>query len=300
MAKGSWKIWACGFLIFFWTASGEGAPNRPPSGPVRLRISPKGTVGQVLKELSLRTAARLSLDPPTVAFLNTCPFPPHLYGASFSFKNVGEALAFLSGKGWEGSPLPIKERERAGSAYQIARCPLPVRIAGRIFWTCNNPAFAARWSKGPGDPPGGTMQVSLRGFNDGDVVKRDPIPLGPLTGAESVDYLRDRIKELTGIYFNFSPEWHQNVNYKLLPEYQSIHLPANPEIPLTLVKIQTTLKLTISGPLTLGQWLTIICAGLDEHARNRGCLWKWSSSSGDQPTYTVRCYAHPPSFEPAS
>ncbi|MCS7224653.1 MAG: hypothetical protein NZ959_08885 [Armatimonadetes bacterium] len=275
------------FCLFFCQAA-----SRPRSGPIPIRFTAQTTLLFVLREMSQRTNARLILDPETRKFAEFCPFPPHLHGKAFSFPNVGDALAFLTGKGWEGSPLPIQFRTVVGPSYQLSRCPTPVRVAGKTFWTCNNPAITASWSKKPADPPGGVIRIGMRTRSDGDLVQRNPIEIVGLTGVESVDYIRDRIKELTGIYFNFSPEWHQNVNYKLLPEYKGVTLPADPEIPLTLSKIRTTLAITLPRQMTLGQWLTVIAAGLNEHSKARQCFWKWSASDKDRPVYTIRCYAH--------
>jgi hypothetical protein len=48
----------------------------------------------------------------------------------------------------------------------------------------------------------------------------------------------------------------------------------------------------LDKPHTLGEWLSIFAASLNEHAKARGCLWKWSCSGGESPVYTLRCYAH--------
>jgi hypothetical protein len=262
-----------------------------PKSAVSVRITERTTLGQILMALARRTTAQLRMDDFTRTFVNRYTFPPHMVGVTVSGSNAGEVLAFLFGTGWEGAPLNRALRPQFPNR-QLARTPMPVIVDGKKLWTCNNPAFAWKWEKPKGGPAGGIITLWLRVQRDGDVIKRDPIDLRPLGDELALDYLRDRIKDLTGVYFNIDPEWHQNVNYKLLPEYRGMVLPANPEIPLYVSKMRRLFGAALDKPHTLGEWLSIFAASLNEHAKARGCLWKWSCSGGESPVYTLRCYAH--------
>ncbi len=261
------------------------------TSPLAFRITEKTTLGQLLSELSRKTTAQLRMDETTRAFVHRYTFPPHMIGVVVTGANAGEVLAFLFGAGWEGSPLPRELRSQFPNR-QLARTPMPVVIGGKKLWTCNNRAFDWKWEKPKGGPAGGIVTVRLRVQPDGDLVQRTPIDLRPLQNEFSLDYLRDRIKDLTGIYFNIDPEWHQNVSYKLLPEYKGQVLPADPHIPLFVRKMRAIFGDALDKPHTLGEWLSIFAEGLNEHSKARGCLWKWTCSDGANPIYTLRCYTH--------
>lgn len=255
------------------------------------RITEKATLGQVLTELAKRTTAKLQMDATAREFVHRYTFPPHMIGVTVKGNNCGEVLAFLFGAGWEGSPLDRSLRPQSLNR-QLSRTPMPVVINGKKLWTCNNIAFGWKWEKPKGGPAGGIVTIWLRVQSDGDVVKRAPIDLRPLGNELALDYLRDRIKDLTGVYFNIDPEWHQNVHYKLLPEYKGQVLPADPHIPLFVRKLRAIFGDALDKPHTLGEWLSIFAEGLNEHSKARGCLWKWSCSAGENPIYTLRCYSH--------
>jgi hypothetical protein len=231
------------------------------------------------------------MDEQTRNFVHRYTFPPHMIGVTVKGANAGEVLAFLFGAGWEGSPLPRELRSQFPNR-QLARTPMPVVVGGKKLWTCNNRAFDWKWEKPKGGPAGGIITVWLRVQPDGDIVKRAPIDLRPMQNEFSLDYLRDRIKQLTGVYFNIDPEWHQNVYYKLLPEYRGQTLPAEPHIPLFVRKMRAIFSDALDRPHTLGEWLSIFAEGLNEHSKARGCVWKWTCSDGANPIYTLRCYAH--------
>ncbi len=284
------RLWQRGMLAALCLALvGLLTAQKAPS--LAYRITDKTTLGQILSDLTRRTTAQLRMDETTRAFVHRYTFPPHMIGAVVTGANAGEVLAFLFGAGWERSPLP-KELRAQFPNRQLARTPMPVVIDGKKLWTCNNRAFDWKWEKPKGGPPGGIITVRLRVQPDGDLVQREPIDLRPLQNDFSLDYLRDRIKTLTGVYFNFDPDWHQNVHYKLLPEYKGQVLPADPHIPLFVRKMRAIFGDSIDKPRTLGQWLSIFAAALNEHSKARGCLWLWTCSDGANPIYTLRCYAH--------
>ncbi len=262
-----------------------------PKVVLSFRITEKTTLGQILSALTRQTTAQLRMDETTRVFVHRYTFPPHMVGVTVKGNNAGEVLAFLFGAGWEGSPLKRELRSRFPNRM-LARTPMPVVIGNKKLWTCNNRAFDWKWEKPKGGPAGGIITVWLRVQPDGDIVKREPINLRPLQNDFSLDYLRDRIKDLTGVYFNIDPEWHQNVHYKLLPEYRGQVLPADPHIPLFVRKMRTIFGDALDKPHTLGEWLSIFAEGLNEHSKARGCLWKWTCSDGANPIYTLRCYAH--------
>ncbi|MCS7185753.1 MAG: hypothetical protein RMK89_02230 [Armatimonadota bacterium] len=262
-----------------------------PKATLSFRITEKTTLGQVLSELARQTTAQLRMDETTRSFVHRYTFPPHMLGVTVKGNNVGEVLAFLFGAGWEGSPLKQELRSQFPNRM-LARTPMPVTIGNKKLWSCNNRAFDWKWEKPKGGPAGGIITVRLRVQTDGDIVKRQPIDLRPLQNEFSLDYLRDRIKDLTGVYFNIDPEWHQNVHYKLLPEYRGQVLPADPHIPLFVRKMRAIFGDSIDKPKTLGEWLSAFAEGLNEHSKARGCLWKWTCSDGAKPVYTLRCYTH--------
>jgi len=262
-----------------------------PTPTLFYRITEKTTLGQILGDLTRRTTAQLRMDEATRTFAHRYTFPPHMVGVTVTGRNAGDILAFLFGAGWEGSPLPRELRAQFPNR-QLARTPMPVVVNGKKLWTCNNRAFDWKWEKPKGGPSGGIITVWLRVQRDGDLVKRPPIDLRPLQNEFSLDYLRDRIKTLAGIYFNFDPEWHQNVPYKLLPEYKGQVLPSEPHIPLFVRKMRALFGDALDKPHTLGEWLSLFAESLNEHSKARGCLWKWSCSEGASPIYTIRCYAH--------
>lgn len=282
--RGRWLLWGV-------TTAALSALVAQPRTAFSVRITERTTLGEVLSALAKRTTARLEMDAATRAFVQRYTFPPHMVGVTVQGATAGEVLAFLFGAGWERTPLPRALRAQFPNR-QFVRTPMPVVIGGKKLWTCNNRAFDWKWEKPKGAPAGGIIRVWLRVQPDGDLVKREPIDLRPLQDDYALDYLRDRIKDLTGVYFNIDPEWHQNVNYKLLPEYRGMVLPANPEIPLTVRKMRSLFGAALDRPHTLGEWLSIFAAGLNEHAKNRGCVWKWTCSGGDRPVYTLRCYVH--------
>lgn len=255
------------------------------------RITEKTTLGQILSSLARQTTAQLRMEEGTRTFVHRYTFPPHMIGVTVKGNNVGEVLAFLMGSGWEGSPLKPELRAQFPNRM-LARTPMPIIVGSKKLWACNNRAFDWKWEKPKGGPAGGIITLWLRLNSDGDIVKRQPIQLRPLQNNFSLDYLRDRIKELTGIYFNIDPEWHQNVNYKLLPEYRGQVLPADPNIPLFVGKMRTIFGDTLDRSHTLGEWLSIFAESLNEHSKARGCLWKWTCSDGANPIYTLRCYVH--------
>jgi len=262
-----------------------------PQATFSVRITEKTTLGEILSALARRTTAQLKMDEQTRNFVHRYTFPPHMIGVTVKGANAGEVLAFLFGAGWEGSPLPRELRSQFPNR-QLARTPMPVVVGGKKLWTCNNRAFDWKWEKPKGGPAGGIITVWLRVQPDGDIVKRAPIDLRPMQNEFSLDYLRDRIKQLTGVYFNIDPEWHQNVHYKLLPEYRGQTLPAEPHIPLFVRKMRAIFGDALDRPHTLGEWLSIFAEGLNEHSKARGCVWKWTCSDGANPIYTLRCYAH--------
>lgn len=258
---------------------------------LRFPITEKTTLGQLLAALTRKTTAQLQMDEPTRQFVHRYTFPPHMIGVAATGANAGEVLEFLFGAGWEGSPLARNLRTQNPNC-QLARTPMPIVIGGKKLWACNNRAFDWKWEKPKGGPAGGVIKVWLRVQFDGDMVKREPIDLRPLDNELALDYLRDRLKALTGVYFNFDPEWHQNVPYKLLPEYKGQVMPTEPFIPLYVWKLRKLFGDVLDKPHTLGEWLSIFAEGLNEHGKARRCLWKWSCSDGESPVYTLRCYAH--------
>ncbi|MCS7265641.1 MAG: hypothetical protein NZ805_12500 [Armatimonadetes bacterium] len=262
-----------------------------PKVALSFRITEKTSLGQVLSALARQTTAQLRMDDETRTFVHRYTFPPNMIGLTVRGNNVGEVLAFLFGAGWEGSPLKREFRSQFPNRM-LARTPMPVFIGNKKLWACNNRAFDWKWEKPKGGPAGGIITVRIRVQPDGDIVRREPIDLRPLQNDFSLDYLRDRIKDLTGIYFNIDPEWHQNVNYKLLPEYRGQVLPADPQIPLFVRKMRAIFGDALDRPHTLGQWLSIFAEGLNEHSKARGCLWKWTCSDSANPIYTLRCYVH--------
>lgn len=283
-------LWVLIAAVFSFVVAQKKAVEKKPA-PFAFRITEKTTLGQVLTELAKRTTAKLQMDETTRGFVHRYTFPPHMVGVTVKGNNCGEVLAFLFGAGWEGSPLDRSLRPQFPNR-QLARTPMPVVINGKKLWTCNNIAFGWKWEKPKGGPTGGIVTIWLRVQPDGDVVKRLPIDLRPLGNELALDYLRDRIKDLTGVYFNIDPEWHQNVHYKLLPEYKGQVLPADPHIPLFVRKLRAIFGDALDKPHTLGEWLSIFAEWLNEHSKARGCLWKWSCSAGENPIYTLRCYSH--------
>ncbi len=279
------------WLLIGVTVATFGILIAQPRALLSFRITEKTTLGQILSALTRQTTAQLRMDETTRTFVLRYTFPPQMIGVTVKGNNAGEVLAFLFGAGWEGSPLKRELRSQFPNRM-LARTPMPVVIGGKKLWTCNNRAFDWKWEKPKGGPAGGIITVWLRVQPDGDMVKRDPIDLRPLQNEFSLDYLRDRIKELTGIYFNIDPEWHQNVNYKLLPEYRGQVLPADPHIPLFVRKMRAIFGDALDRPRTLGEWLSIFAEGLNEHSKACSCLWKWTCSDGANPIYTLRCYVH--------
>lgn len=255
-------------------------------------INEKTTLGQILAALTRQTTAKLQMDDATRSFVHRYTFPPHIIGVTVQGKNVGEVLAFLFGSGWEGSPLKPELRKQAGEQWQLARTPMPIFIGSKKLWACNNRAFDWKWEKPKGGPAGGIIRIWLRVQRDGDLVVRRSLNLDKLQNEFTVDYLRDRINMLTDVYFNFAPEWHQNVPHTLLPEYKGIRFPEERMVPLTVRKMRKVFGDELDKTHTLGEWLSIFAESLNEHGKWKGCLWKWSCTDGEFPTYTLRCYAH--------
>ncbi len=279
------------WLLIGVTAMTLSALTAQPKVSLSFRITEKTTLSEILSALTRQTTAQIRMDEAMNSFARRYTFPPHMFGAILKGKNAGEVLSFLFGAGWEGSSLKGEIRSQFPNRM-LARTPMPVFIGSKKLWTCNNRAFEWKWEKPKGGPVGGIITIWLRVQPDGDIVKREPIDLRPLQNEFSLDYLRDRIKDLSGVYFNIDPEWHQNVHYKLLPEYRGQVLPADPQIPLFVRKMRKIFGDLLDRPHTLGEWLSIFAESLNEHSKARGCLWKWTCSDGANPIYTLRCYAH--------
>lgn len=281
-------------LIILWVLSVAGSLT--PQTPIQFTITEEMTLGQVLARLKRYTPAEFRTDEETFPLIQSYTFPPYMVGVKVKGTRVGEVLAFLFGKGWEGSPLPVRMRQKVGKQWQLARTPKPVSIGQKRIWVCNNPAFDWKWEKLEGGPEGGIIRIWSRVHRDGDPIKRSPVRL-PLEDHFTLEHLRELLKELTGVYFNIVPSFHQRVPFRflppfLLPAFEGIPPERVPHQPLRGKLLRDLFGAAVEKPHTLGEWLTMFAFGLNKLSERRGCFWMWSCEGKKGLVYTLRCYAH--------
>ena len=291
-------IWIVGVVAM--GSSVEAAEKKLWHGPpsIAVTITKDVTLEGVLNFLADNTAAKLEMDERTMKVAKAYRFPPHLIGAKVKAERVGAILGWVFGSGWEGSLVPVEQREVAGDRWRLVRAPMSTTLDSVVgplqLWACNNVGFDWRWDKPVGGPPGGIITVKLRTRPDGDLIQREPILLDEeLLDEYALDHLRDLMQRKTRIYVNFDPEDHRYMEYALIAEDSKLESRITP---MTVRHMREEFGDLVDEPHTLGDWLSMIATGLNRYCQPRGCLWKWSMTRERgriQPIYTIRCYAHP-------
>jgi hypothetical protein len=262
-------------------------PNKPSYAQrITLTITEGMTLYDVLQLISNRTGQVIYVSKQDSKVVRNYRFPPHMIGVTIKADTAGQALSFLFGVGWDGSPIPTEVRAKLNETYMLSRTPPQIKIANYTSWSCNNRYFD--W-----EPVKGGARVIVRLQPDGDIVKREPFGL-ELADEFTLDTVRDMIKQRTGIYINIEPEEHRFMPSNLLPQYKSMKVKEPFLVPMKVAQLSLVFGTLLNEKWTLGEWLSIITEGLNLHSRQRGCLWKWTAwVNGDKLIYTLRCYAHP-------
>lgn len=249
-------------------------------------ITDSMTLRDVLQLISNRTGQVIYVSKQDSKVIRHYRFPPHMIGVTIKANTAGQALSFLFGAGWEGSPIPVDARAKLNEIYMLSHTPPPIKIANYTLWSCNNRYFD--W-----EPVNGNARVIVRLQPDGDLFKREPFEL-ELADEFTLDTIRDMIKQRTGIYINIEPEEHRFMPSNLLPQYKFMKAKEPFLVPMRVAQLSLLFGALLNEKWTLGEWLSIIAEGLNLHSRQRGCLWKWTTwVNGGKPIYTLRCYAHP-------
>lgn len=215
-------------------------------------------------------------------------FPPYMVGVRVNADTAGQALSFLFGVGWEGSPIQHELQAKLGEDYKLARTPPPIKIGNMTLWACNNRYFD--W-----EPVGKGVRVIVRLQPDGDLLYRKPFELELVEDA-TIDLVRDLINQHIGIYFNIIPEGHKFMPSNLLPQYKRLKVREPFLVPMRVAQLSLLFGALIEEKRTLGEWLSMLAEGLNLHCRSRKCVWKWTAWIDERekkPIYTLRCYAHP-------
>ncbi len=252
------------------------------------------TLQSALQAIANRSGQPVYVSKRDAELIKAYRFPPHMIGVTVRADTAGQALSFLFGAGWEGSPIPAELRDKASDDYKLARTPPMIKLNGITSWACNNRNFD--WK-----PEGNGVRVIVRLQPDGDVVKRKPFKL-ELVDEATIDVVRDLINQCSGVYFNIIPEEHKFMPSNLLPQYKRLKVKEPFLVPMRVAQLSLLFGALLEEEHSLGEWLTMLAEGLNLHCRQRGCLWKWTVwSEGDKGklVYTLRCYAHPSGSQPA-
>jgi hypothetical protein len=273
----------------------EKKAEEPPTSPEKITLAAETTLIEVLNALAPFTTAKVKLVAGNAATLGQdYRFPPFLHGQELLCRDVRGTLNFLTGVGWEGSRLPEENRARAGDNYRLAHTPFVPILAGQRHWVCNNRCWDWKWDKGTGPPdvgPGGIITVSARVQPDGDVVEREPFSLGRIPDDYTLDTLLDLIKQRLRITVNV-----EGYQYVPVPFGGATRLKG-----MTAADVRAVCGDLLKESHSLGEWLSLIAIGLNQHSKSVQGDWKWSCKEapvkreGRQETtviYTLRDYAH--------
>ena len=245
------------------------------------------TLDAVLKKLDARTPAVVKIAEADAEIARQYRLPPSLVGHKLSLNNVRGALDFLFGKGWEGSPL--REELRDSSNFMLARCPYRPDWRADL-WVCNNSCWDWRWEKTKDGPAGGVIHVRRAVQADGDVVETGAFPLPKMKPEFALNTLLQMIKQKARRIVNIDGNQYVPVKDAARPD-------AQPRLePMRVSSIPEGLRARLAEPHTIGEYLTILAAGLNTHAKPNAGLWKWSShlvrsdDGADRVIYTLRDY----------
>ncbi|MCS7253685.1 MAG: hypothetical protein RMK18_03130 [Armatimonadota bacterium] len=255
---------------------------------ILLTITEGMTLQSALQAIADRSGQPIYVSKQDASVVKTYRFPIHMIGVTVKADTAGQALSFLFGSGWEGSPIAAELRDKLGEDFKLARTPPQIKLNSITSWTCNNRYFD--WKQ-----EGKGIRVIVRLQPDGDIIKQKPFGLELLDEA-TIDVIRDLINQRVGIYFNIIPEEHKFMPSNLLPQYKRMKVKEPFLVPMRVAQLSLLFGAMLEERHTLGEWLTMLAEGLNLHCRPRGCLWKWSAwveEGKDKPIYTLRCYAHP-------
>lgn len=260
----------------------------PAGGRITLQIKPGTRLSALLALLQKYTNALIQVEEKARRYVESYVMPPYLVGEK-QFSSVSAALDFLFGAGWEGSLLPEEQRTAENANYQLARTPF-MEEQPPGTWVCNNRAFD--WSitrKTVRGKPTVVVTIRKRLYDDGDIVPTQPVDLGGIEDDFTLLTVLERLKLKSGITVNVIGE-----------ELITGRGPEDDRSPIMRVaSIPPPLREELSRPITPGRLLTLLAIGLNEHTKDIGGDWKWSSAyaSSSENTappviYTLRDYAH--------
>jgi len=291
--KDKWMM----FVALSLCALGVKAASLPKPAPSAssLTITEKTTLVEVVERLRQFTRAQIVIAEKDKALARRYTFPPPLVGKTLKLSPATDALKFLTGAGWEGSPLPAHLRGKAGAQWQLARTPYAFEVGGEKIWTCNNRQWDWRWEKSKGKSAGGVISIFSRLQPDGDVVEGKKFKLPEVKEDATFETLLDLMKQETGVTVNFVPYDSQFLEVQATPAPESPARRAEPKrIPMRAAAIPLHLRERLTEELTPGEFLSILAVGLNQHTRPMKTYWRWSSDrrSTGQVIYTLRDYAH--------
>ncbi|MBI3920368.1 MAG: hypothetical protein HY318_03030 [Armatimonadetes bacterium] len=291
-----------------------------------LTLKESTTLTEFLKAVQARTGAQIKVDDSAKAYAATYTFPPYLAGTKVDIRKVPEAMNFITRGGWEGSKLSETARDRAGPNYMLAHAPISAPGSPRR-WVCNNRCWdwtvekelvtvalaataAASTKKEPTKaavaPKGKTLVASTkpatttvkqvvvvkfrkRVADDGDVTVTQPVALGNVKDDYTLRTTVELLKAKAGVAINI-------VGSEFAPAENPGGV-APKLVPMAMRSIPLPLRAKLDQPITVGNALSILAAGLNLYTGKSGGDWKWSSyqaptddDGNRQVIYTLRDY----------
>lgn len=273
------------FLIALGLVAAHAAPAK---GKARAKASAAARSSIVLKpgiklsEVVEKLGKHVTIRGADAELAKQYTLPPYLAGKTLARGGASTALTFLFGTGWEGSRLPEAQRAK-GKNFEIARTPYAYLFGGAAYYVCNNRMWD--WTA-----EANKVVVARRVKDDGDLVETKRGNFGKIKNDLTLGTLLDELNRQTGVNVtNLIGKYHVAEKTQMLAKGRATEI----EMPMTASSIPAPLQKRLAEGVSVGEFLSIMCIGLDRHTQQLGGDWKWSSAyEGNKLVYTLRDYAH--------